>query len=84
MYINEMFGANPDQLPAPDEEANYRNEEDDNTVIKMGDLRKSRLTFAHLKKLRNMHDARNYEKKTNIKDLKTQFAAPPEESEPAF
>jgi len=39
MYVMEIFDGNND-LPG------YRSEKDDNTVVKLGDMRKTKLTLA--------------------------------------
>lgn len=81
MYLSEMFGTAGDEGAGDVEtgDLNYRNEEDDNTVIKMSDLRKTRLTLKHIKKLRNMHDARKHEQNSRLVSLKKQYKSPDEE-----
>ena len=46
MYITELF----DKAPA-----GYYNEKDDNTSLKLDDSRKTRITLAHLNRLRQSH-----------------------------
>ena len=57
----------------------YRNEKDDNTVMKLGDLRKTRLTLAHLNRLRMANDVRRFEFEKKLEAVKDQYAAPPAE-----
>lgn len=58
---------------APD---GYRSEEDDQSALKMSDVRKTRLTLAHLNKLRIINDIRRLEKEKKIDTLSTQYKAP--------
>ena len=60
----------------------YRTEEDDNTTLKLSDLRKSKLTLSQLHRLRIMHDIRKLEKAQDLKKVQAQFK-PPAESMPA-
>ena len=50
---------------------------EDNTRIKMHDTRKTRLTLAHINKLRLMNELRGIEKKQDLKRIRKQYAAPP-------
>ena len=54
----------------------YQNEKDDNTVMKLGDLRKTRLTLAHLNRLRMTNDVRKFEFEKKLEAVKDQYAAP--------
>ena len=58
--------------------AGYASEKDDNTVLKLGDLRKTRLTLAHLNKLRIANDVRKFEHEKKLKSVATQYAPAPE------
>jgi len=64
MYITDIF----EDIPTP-----YRTEKDDNSVKKMGELRKSRLTLAQIKRLRMMNDLRKYEEQKKIESLSKQY-----------
>ena len=55
----------------------YQNEKDDNTVMKLGDLRKTRLTLAHLNRLRMANDVRKFEFEKKLETVKDQYGAPP-------
>lgn len=51
----------------------YRTEKDDNTTVRLSDLRKSKLTLSQLHRLRIMHDVRKLEKSNNLKNVQAQF-----------
>jgi hypothetical protein len=57
----------------------YQNEKDDNSVMKLSDLRKTRLTLAHLNRLRMANDVRKFEFEKKLKTIQSQYAAPAEE-----
>ena len=69
MNLFELY----DELPA-----GYATEKDDNSVIKLRDLRKTRLTLAHLNKLRMANDIRKFEKEEEIKQVSDQYKPPAE------
>ena len=69
MFINEMF----DDMPA-----GYHSEKEDNTVMKLGDMRKTKLTLAHLNKLRIANDIRKFEHEDKLKKVSNQYKAPAE------
>lgn len=56
----------------------YRTEKDDNTVLKLSDLRKTRLTLAHLNKLRIANDVRKVEHEKKLKSITKQYSPAPE------
>lgn len=51
----------------------YRTEKDDNTTIKLGDLRKTKLTLAQINRIRVMNDIRKLEHEQKIKEIQTQY-----------
>jgi hypothetical protein len=51
----------------------YRDEKQDNSVKKMGDLRKTRLTLAQIKRLRMMNDMRKFEEQKKVEMLRKQY-----------
>lgn len=67
MLVNEMF--NPGQ-------SGYQSEKEDQTPLKMSDLRKTRLTLLHLNRLRQANDVRKFETEKKIESVKKQYAAP--------
>jgi hypothetical protein len=72
MLLNEMFDENP---------IGYSTEKDDQSVIKLNDLRKTKLTLSRIKKLRILNDIRKLELAKKKKRLKAQYAAPAEGGE---
>jgi hypothetical protein len=67
MYITEFWTQDPES---------YRDEEEDQTPLKISDLRKTRLTLAQLNLLRMMNDVRKFEHDGKMEDLKKQYSAP--------
>lgn len=68
MQLLEMFN----DLPG------YRTESDDNTSLKLSDLRKTKLTLKQLNQLRIMNDVRKLEHEQKLEAIKTQYATPTE------
>jgi hypothetical protein len=56
------------------EETGYYDPKDDNTQLKLSDLRKTKLTLLQLNKLRKMDDVRAYEQAQKITHVQTQYA----------
>jgi hypothetical protein len=52
----------------------YQDVQDDNSKPKWKESRKTKLTLKQLRKLRKMNDVRNYEKATNLKSVRKQYA----------
>jgi hypothetical protein len=72
MILSEFTSANP-MLPG------FQNEEDDNSTLKVSDVRKTRLTLLQLNKLRKMNDVREYEREKKLDSVSKQYkAAAPE------
>ena len=70
MNLLEIFEPTP---------AGYETEKDDNTVVKLRDLRKTKLTLKQLNRLRIMNDIRKLEHEKKIEAVQTQYKAPPTE-----
>jgi hypothetical protein len=68
MILNELYQKQPDA---------YQDLSQDNSQVKLGDLRKTRLTLRQLNKLRQMNDVRNYEYKEKLKLVRQQYAPAP-------
>ena len=68
MILNEIYEKSP---------AAYQDLSQDNSQLKLGDLRKTRLTLRQLNKLRQMQDVRGYEYKEKLKLVRQQYAPPP-------
>ena len=64
MFISELF-----EPAAP----GYRDEKDDGSVMHLNDLRKTKLTLAHLNKLRTANDVRKYEHEDKLKQVSKQY-----------
>lgn len=73
MILNEMYDR---------AEPGYQDVENDNGRIKLGDLRKTKLTLKQLTKLRKMNDIRAYEQSEKLTRVRKQYA-PPQEA-PSF
>lgn len=71
MRLYEMFDERPED---------YTSEKDDHSVMKLSDLRKTRLTLAHLNKLRMANDVRKLEAEQSQEHIKQQYSAPPAEA----
>jgi hypothetical protein len=64
MFIAEIF-----EPAAP----GYRDENDDNSVMKLHDMRKTKLTFAHINKLRMANDVRKFEHEEKLEQVSKQY-----------
>jgi len=64
MFITELFDG---RLPG------YRTEEDDNSVVKLADLRKTKLTLGHINKVRMANDVRRFEHEDKLKKVSKQY-----------
>lgn len=70
MTLNEMYDK---AIPG------YQNVEDDNGKIKLGDLRKTKLTLKQVNKLRQMNDIRAYEQNSKLTKVRKQYSPAPEQ-----
>lgn len=69
MRIDEMFDSNRE---------GYETEKDDNTPLKLSDLRKTKLTLMQLNRLRIMDDVRTFEQEQKKEEVQTQYQSAPE------
>jgi len=76
MFITNIFESPEPARPG------YQSEADDQSVLQLGDLRKSRLTLAHLNRLRMASDVRKFEHEKNINDIQSQYKSAPEGGAP--
>jgi hypothetical protein len=53
----------------------YQREEDDNTPMKLSDMRKTKLTLLQLNRLRTMNDVRSFEQSKKKEDIQQQYRA---------
>lgn len=60
----------------------YDTEQDDNSVVKLSDLRKTKLTLKQLNRLRIMNDVRKLEHEKKIEAVQNQYKAPVETEAP--
>ena len=72
MMILEMFN---------DPQPGFEVEKDDNTPLKLSDLRKTKLTLKQLNRLRIMNDVRKLEHEQKLEQVKIQYAQPVEPTE---
>lgn len=70
MYISDLY-----ELAQPSK-AGYQTDEDDNTPLTLSDLRKTRLTFGDLNKLRMAHDIRKVEHEDKLEKVAKQYKLP--------
>jgi len=68
MILNEIYEKSP---------AAYQDLSQDNSQLKLGDMRKTRLTLRQLNKLRRMNDVRTVEYKEKLKLVRQQYAPAP-------
>lgn len=68
-----------DKSPAPNEDDRYLSQ-DDTSVLKRTDTRKSRLTLAMLNRLRKASEAHAKEKHEELGLIRKMYAAPPAEA----
>jgi len=69
MLLTEMYN---------EAQPGYQSEKDDNSVLHLKDLRKTRLTLAHLNRMRMANDVRKFEFEQKMEDVKKQYAVAPE------
>ena len=65
MFITELYNLKSAE--------GFRTEKDDDSVQKLSDIRKSRLTLAQIKRLRIMNDLRKFERQKEIEDVSKQY-----------
>ena len=70
MNLYEVF----EELPQ-----GYSDEQEDNTPLKLSDLRKTKLTLKQLNRLRIMNDVRKLEHEQKLSTVQSQYKAPPAE-----
>ena len=75
MLLTEMYN---------EAQPGYQSEKDDNSVMHLKDLRKTRLTLAHLNRMRMANDVRKFEFEQKMEDVKKQYAVAPEGGAPGL
>lgn len=78
MYIAELlFEMDNDTIESLP--TGYSTEDDDQSVLKLSDLRKTRLTLGQLNKLRILNDTRKVEHEQKLKKVSVQYKPPAQE-----
>lgn len=67
MIVTELFAPN---------RPGYQSEKEDNTPMKLSDLRKTRLTLADLNRLRMANDVRKVEHENKLEQITKQYKPP--------
>lgn len=75
MFISELFEPTPD---------GYRTEKDDSTVMKLSDVRKTRLSLAQINRLRVMNDVRKFEHEKKLSSVSKQYKPAEAEAAPGI
>lgn len=75
MFIAELFEPTP---------TGYRDEKEDNSVQKLSDVRKTRLSLAQINRLRVMNDVRKYEHEKKLGSITKQYKPPAGDAAPAM
>jgi hypothetical protein len=60
----------------------HKTEKDDNTVLKLSDIRKTKLTLAQLNRLRIMNDVHALEHEEKLESVRNQYKLPAAEMPP--
>jgi hypothetical protein len=81
MFLREFIYFDKNQTNMTDD--NRYNSDNDTSVLKSSDLRKTRLTLRMLNDLRKAGDARESEKKEELALVRKMYATPPPEAMPA-
>jgi hypothetical protein len=68
MNVFELFDPSPDHT-------GYSTEKDDNSVLKLSDLRKTRLSLDQINRMRIMNDVRNLEHEKKLTKVSKQYKA---------
>lgn len=69
MYIFELFSPTL---------KGYRDEKEDNSALKLSDVRKTRLSLSQINRLRIMNDVRKYEHEKKLNSITKQYKPPAE------
>jgi hypothetical protein len=80
MFLREFIYFNKDQADMSDD--NRYDSDNDTSVLKSKDLRKTRLTLRMLNDLRKASDAREVETRENLALVRKMYAPPPAEEAP--
>ena len=75
MIISEIF------KPMPD---GYNTEKEDNSAVKLSDVRKTRLSLAQINRLRVMNDVRKFEHEKKLSSISKQYKPAEEAAAPGL
>ena len=56
----------------------YTSPEDDNSITRLSDLRKTKLTLGQINRLRKIEDVRRFEQQENLENIQRQYGKPAE------
>lgn len=82
MYISELLTEMDDTIDKLPQ--GYSSEEDDQSILKLSDLRKTRLTLGQLNKLRILNDTRKIEHEQKLKKVSVQYKPAAQEAGGGF
>ena len=82
MYISELLTEMDDTIDKLPQ--GYSSEEDDQSILKLSDLRKTRLTLGQLNKLRILNDTRKIEHEQKLKKVSVQYKPAAQETGGGF
>ena len=75
MFICELFEPTPD---------GYSTEKEDNSALKLSDVRKTRLSLAQINRLRIMNDVRKFEHEKKLTTISKQYKPAEDAGAPAL
>ena len=81
MFITELFDKFEDSKA---DMTGYQTADEDNTVLKLSDLRKTKITLRQINRLRIMSDTRKLERHKDLIKVQRQYAAPAGEENPTM
>lgn len=68
MLLNEIYTAAV---------SGYSSQKDDQSIPRLSDVRKTRLTLSQINSLRLMNDVRRFEEEQRLSEIQRQYGAPP-------
>ena len=67
MILNELYD---------EDELNFSDPAEDNSVPRLNDLRKTKLTLGQINRMRLISDVRKFEKAQDLENIRRQYGAP--------
>jgi hypothetical protein len=77
-FFNILVNKHMNLLEMFEDQKGHRTEKDDNTPLKLSDVRKTKVTLRQLNRLRIMNDVRKLENEQKLETVRTQYATPVE------